>query len=156
MTVHASTSAFKRTKWYEYAIRFALGGLITAVAGWLAKKFGPGFGGLFLAFPAILAASTTLVEKHEQQKKEEKGLNGVCRGRTAAGADAAGAVMGSLGLISFAWFVWKFLPDHAAWLVIGGATLLWAAVSAIVWWMWKRNLLRRLRHAVFRTSAEKA
>jgi hypothetical protein len=64
--------------------------------------------------------------------------------------------MGSLGLISFAWFVWKFLPDHAAWLVIGGATLLWAAVSAVVWWMWKRNLLRRLRHAVFRTSVEKA
>jgi predicted lysophospholipase L1 biosynthesis ABC-type transport system permease subunit len=156
MTIHASASNLKRTKWYEYAIRFALGGLVTAVAGLLAKKIGPSFGGLFLAFPAILAASATLVAKHEQEKKEEKGLQGACRGRTAAAADAAGAVMGSFGLIAFAWFVWKLIPDHAAWLVIGGATLLWAAVCAIVWLLWKKNVLRRLRHAVFRTSPEKA
>jgi hypothetical protein len=64
--------------------------------------------------------------------------------------------MGSFGLIAFAWVVWKLMSDHAAWLVIGGATLLWAAVSAIVWLLWKKNVLRRLRHAVFRTSPEKA
>ena len=45
-------------------------GLITAVAGIIAKQFGPGIGGLFLAFPAIFPASATLIEKHEKQKKE--------------------------------------------------------------------------------------
>ena len=61
MIVSVSTSSLKRTKWWEYAIRFALGGLVTAGAGVLAKALGPSFGGMFLAFPAILAASTTLI-----------------------------------------------------------------------------------------------
>src|SRR5579864_7966393 len=59
MLVFVSTSGLKRAKWYEYVIRFSLGGLVTAGAALLAKKFGPEFGGLFLAFPAILAASAS-------------------------------------------------------------------------------------------------
>lgn len=145
MLVTVSTSGLKRAKWYEFVIRFTLGGMVTAVAGLLAKKFGPSFGGLFLAFPAILAASTTLVEKHEREKKEDKGLHGVYRGRQAAGADAAGAAMGSIGLIAFAIFVWKFLPDHSSWIVISSATLIWAIVSAAIWWIWKRNYPHRMR-----------
>lgn len=145
MIVSISTSGLKQSKWYEYVIRFALGGLVTAIAGLLAKKIGPGFGGLFLAFPAILAASTTLVEKHEREKKEEKGLHGLYRGRQAAGADAAGAAMGSLGLITFAVFVWTLLPNHSAWLVISAAVLIWAIVSGAVWLLWKRNHPRLMR-----------
>jgi uncharacterized protein DUF3147 len=139
--VQVSTSGLKLTKWYEYAIRFGLGGLVTVVAGLIAKKFGACVGGLFLAFPAILAASTTLVEKHEREKKEEKGLQGLYRGRDAAGADAAGAAMGSFGLMTFAFMVWKLLPNHSAWVVIAGATLVWAVVAVGVWWLWKRNHL---------------
>ena len=150
MIIAISTSGLKHTRWYEYVIRFTLGGLVTAGAGLLAKKFGPGFGGLFLAFPAILVASTTLVQKHERERKEEKGLHGVYRGRQAAGADAAGAAMGSIGLMAFAILVWKLLPEHAPWLVITSATLLWAAVSAAVWWTWKRNYTHRVRRALFR------
>jgi hypothetical protein len=41
-----------------------LGGVVTVVAGLLAKHYGPVFGGLFLAFPAIFPASATLVDKH--------------------------------------------------------------------------------------------
>ncbi len=55
----------------DYAIRFLFGGLITVAAGIIAKRFGPGIGGLFLAFPAIFPASATLIEKHEKEKKEE-------------------------------------------------------------------------------------
>jgi len=61
----------------------------------IAKKFGPEVGGLFLAFPAIFPATATLLEKHEKQKKQRKGLNGTKRGRLAAGVDAAGAAMGA-------------------------------------------------------------
>lgn len=124
-------------------LRFVLGGLVTAGAGLIAKKFGPSFGGLFLAFPAILASSVTLVEKHESERKQEKGMSGVIRGRLSAGADAAGAAMGSIALIAFAVCVWKFLPGHSFFLVIGGATLLWAAVCATLWYFWKRDFMRR-------------
>jgi len=142
MIVSISTSGLKRSKWWEFMLRFVLGGLVTAGAGVLSKKCGPGFGGLFLAFPAILASSVTLVEKHERERKQQKAMSGSIRGRLAAGADAAGASMGSIALIVFAVCVWQLLPDHSAWLVIGGATLLWAMVCVTVWYLWKRNLLR--------------
>jgi len=143
MIVTISTSGLKRAKWWEFLLRFVVGGFVTVGAGLIAKRFGPGFGGLFLAFPAILASSVTLVEKHERERKQQKGMRGVIRSRQAASADAAGAAMGSIALIAFAACVWKLLPGHTLGLVIGGATLLWAAVCAIVWYGWKRNFLRR-------------
>ena len=136
MIVSVGTSGLKRTRWYEYLIRFGLGGFVTAVAAYFAKEFGPSFGGLFLAFPAILAASTTLVEKHERERMDEKGLPGLYRGRSAAGADSAGAAMGSIGLIAFAIFAWKFLPAQRTWLTLTIATAIWAIVAGAVWWAW--------------------
>jgi hypothetical protein len=87
---------------HEYAVRFLVGGLITAAAGIIAKKFGPTVGGLFLAFPAIFPAGATLIEKHEKQRKENEGLQGTERGREAA--RVAGSAIGSLGLFAFADF----------------------------------------------------
>ena len=143
MVVSLSTSGLKRTKWWELLLRFVLGGLVTAAAGMFAKKFGPAFGGLFLAFPAILASSVTLVQKHERERKQQKGMRGAIRGRRAAGADAAGAAMGSIALIAFAVCVWKFVPSYNFWLVISGATLLWAVLCVTVWYLWKRKFMRR-------------
>ncbi len=150
MLISISTSGLKRTKLYEYFIRFVLGGVVTVIAGLLSKEISPTFGGLFLAFPAILAASTTLVEKHEREKKEEKGLHGLSRGRHAAGADAAGAAMGSIGLIVFALVVWKFVQHYRAPVVITCATLLWAVVSLAIWWRWKRLRIHHLRRSLRR------
>ncbi|HZQ70274.1 MAG TPA: DUF3147 family protein [Terriglobales bacterium] len=145
MLVAINTSGLKQTRWYEFATRFALGGLVTAGAAQITDKLGPSFGGLFLAFPAILAASVTLVEKHEREGKEKKGLHGVIRGGQAAAADAAGAAMGSLGLVSFACFVAIFIPNHNPALVIVGATVVWALVSSGVWFARKKKLCRRFR-----------
>src|SRR2546421_5742066 len=133
MKVHVDPSALKRTKWYEYTLRFFFGGLITGVAGVIAKKFGPEIGGLFLAFPAIFPASATLVEKHEKQKKRRAGLEGTKRARAAAGVDAAGTAMGCAGLISFALVVWKVLPSHALWMTLLAATMTWAVVCISTW-----------------------
>jgi hypothetical protein len=72
MQIKVDTSGLGQTKWYEYAVRFVAGGPVTATAGIIAKKFGPGVGGLFLAFPAIFPASATLIEKHEKQRKKRK------------------------------------------------------------------------------------
>jgi len=148
MIVILDTSALRRTRWYEYATRFVLGGLISAAAAIIGKKFGASIGGLFLAFPAILPASATLIEKREKESKQKKGLNGIRRAREAAGADAAGATMGGLGLIAFATCAWRLLPGHSCAVTMIAATVIWATVSLLVWTAWKRNLWSRLRHAV--------
>lgn len=133
MQIKVDTSALGQTKWHDYAIRFFFGGLITALAGLIAREYGPVVGGLFLAFPAIFPASATLIEKHETEKKENKGLRGTNRGREAASVDAAGSAMGSIGLLVFAVLVWRLLPEHRSWLVLSGAPLAWLAVSVLVW-----------------------
>jgi hypothetical protein len=53
-------------------------------------------------FPSILPASLTLVAKHQEQRKAERGLRGVARGRQAASLDALGALIGTAGLVGFA------------------------------------------------------
>jgi hypothetical protein len=53
MRIKVDFSTLGQTKWRDYAVRFLFGGLITVIAGIIAKKFGPGIGGLFLAFPAM-------------------------------------------------------------------------------------------------------
>ena len=133
MQIKVDLSVLGQTKWYEYAIRFLFGGIITGVAGLIAQRFGPGIGGLFLAFPAIFPASATLIEKHERQKKEKEGLQGTQRGRQAASIDAAGSAMGSIGLSVFALLVWQFLPRHSTWIVLTAATAAWLSVSVLIW-----------------------
>ena len=76
MIVQFNPSALRQTHWYEYLIRFALGGAMTVVAGLIAARFGPVVGGLFLAFPAIFPASATLIEKHVRRRKEKAGFPG--------------------------------------------------------------------------------
>ncbi|MCU1239878.1 MAG: hypothetical protein JWO71_604 [Candidatus Acidoferrum typicum] len=102
-------------------------------AGLVAKKFGPTVGGLFLAFPAIFPASATLIEKHEKQRKERAGMHAGHRGQDAAALDAAGAAMGSIGLIAFAILVWFSLPRFPTWAVLAGSALAWLVVSVCVW-----------------------
>lgn len=125
--------ALKTTAWWEHAIRFFFGGAITVIAGLIAKKYGPALGGLFLAFPAIFPASATMLERHEKQEKEKKGVNPGRRGRDAAALEARGATMGSIGLLLFAAMVWKLLPDHSAVFVIAAAGVLWLLSSVGVW-----------------------
>ncbi len=108
-------------------------------AGLLAKRYGPVFGGLFLAFPAIFPASATLVEKHERQKKEKRGLNGTARGRLAAALDARGAALGAVGLACFALALWRTLPEWNAAACFGAALAAWLGVSRLMWLGWKKR-----------------
>jgi hypothetical protein len=68
--------------------RFVLGAAASVLAGVATELFGPRAGGLFLAFPAILLATLTLLEKKE--------------GRVSAVASSEGAVLGAIGLAAFA------------------------------------------------------
>ena len=143
MTIRVDPSGLKQTKWHEYALRFVAGGIITVLAGMIARRWGPGIGGLFLAFPAIFPASATLMEKHERQRKQEKGLHGAERGTDAAAIDALGAAMGSVGLTAFAGICWWLIPRYPAPLALGGATVGWLLVSFSIWTIrqWRRRLL---------------
>jgi hypothetical protein len=138
MKIQVETSALTETRWYEYAVRFVFGGMITVVAGIIAKKYGPAIGGLFLAFPAIFPAGATLIEKHEKERKQEAGVNGTRRAAQAVSADAAGASIGTIGLSIFGLLVWKTMPNYPVWLVLGGATIAWCASSFLLWELRKR------------------
>ena len=118
MKIKVDTAGLKNSKWYEFALRFSFGGAVTAFAGLIAKRYGPEVGGVFLAFPAIVPATATLIRKREQQKKERAGYDGAERGRAAAAVDVAGAAMGGFGLIAFSLVVWLTMrewktPDRA-------------------------------------------
>jgi hypothetical protein len=142
MRVTFDFSSLAGTRWYEYGVRFLFGGAITVIAGLLAKRFGPVFGGLFLAFPAIFPASATLVEKHEREKKHKAGIMNTARGRQAAALDARGAAIGSIGLACFALLVWKLLPVWNAGVVLIVALSLWLGVSVLIWRVSKRHSTR--------------
>lgn len=139
MKIQVAPSAIAKTKWYEYAVRFVFGGLITAAAGIIAKKYGPDIGGLFLAFPAIFPAGATLIEKHEKEKKEAVGMRGTERAAQAVSADAAGASIGTIGLSLFGLLVWKTVTIYPVWLVLGSSTVAWCASSFLLWELRKRT-----------------
>jgi Protein of unknown function (DUF3147) len=72
----------------DLVYRFIAGALTSIVAGALTLALGPRAGGIMLAFPAILAASLTLIEEQEDS--------------VDAREDARGAVVGGAGLAVFA------------------------------------------------------
>jgi hypothetical protein len=132
MQVSVRLSALADSHWYDYAIRFVLGGVMTVVAGVIAKYNGPVVGGLFLAFPAIFPASATLIEKHEREKKKRAGLPGARRGKEAGALEARGTALGSVGLMSFGALIWHTITINP-WLAFLSACVTWLAVSALLW-----------------------
>jgi hypothetical protein len=131
-------------------VRFFFGGLITAVASLIAKHYGPAAGGLFLAFPAIFPASVTLCQKKEIEKKKEKGVSGEQRGISAAACEAAGSVLGSMGLAAFALVCAALVMHWNAWFVFLLAMIAWSVVSGACWISRKRwNRMReKAQHAL--------
>ena len=140
--IRFSPTSLREGRWYEYAIRFALGGAATVFTGLVSGRYGASVGGLFLALPAIFCASATLIEKHEIRKKREAGLADERRG--AAALDAIGAALGALGMLSFAAVFWLTVESS----VLGafaGASIAWLAVSVAAWYA--RRKTRSVRRA---------
>ncbi len=131
MIEHLKLDALKEGRWYEYLVRFVLGGIATVLAGCVADAFGPQYGGLFLAFPAVFCASASLVERHERQRKAERGLSGERRGRLAAALDAKGAAIASIGLSGFGICVFLFAERSSASLLLG--LIIWIIISYGLW-----------------------
>jgi hypothetical protein len=141
--IELDVSSLKDTRFSEYALRAVFGGLCTVAAGLIATRYGPTVGGLFLAFPAIFPASASLIEDHEVERKEAIGREGKNRGRMAASLDSAGASLGCLGLLGFAFVVWKELPGHDGYVTISAAAASWATISFSLWWIRSSRYFRR-------------
>jgi|SoiMethySBSTD1v2_1073268.scaffolds.fasta_scaffold2297542_2 hypothetical protein len=144
--IRISPSSLREGRWYEYVIRFTLGGAATVFTGLISSRYGASIGGLFLALPAIFCASATLIEKHEIRRKREAGLSGERRGQMVAALDSAGAALGSVGMFAFAVVFWLLVERSVA-AAFAGASLAWSAVSVAAWYA--RRKIRSSR----RTSA---
>jgi hypothetical protein len=142
--IRFSPSSLRKGRWYEYAIRFALGGAATVFTGLISSHYGASVGGLFLAVPAIFCASATLIEKHETRRKREARLAGERRGQKAAALDAAGAALGALGLLAFA-VIFSLLVESSMPAAFIGASLVWLIVSVAAWYV--RRKVRSVRRA---------
>nr|WP_062339597.1 hypothetical protein [Herbidospora sakaeratensis] len=103
----------------DLALRFALGAAIFVVAGLIGRHWGPVVGGVFLAVPAALAATLTLLAAKEQ------------RGRPVA-RDAKGVLLGAAGLIGIAGCVWGLAVALPAWLTLVIATVVWAVLADVL------------------------
>jgi hypothetical protein len=143
--VEVRLSSLRDGKPHEYAIRFFFGGLCTVAAGLVANRYGPGIGGLFLAFPAIFPASASLIESHEKERKKKVGADGTNRGRMAASLDSAGASLGSVGLLGFGLALWWLLKNFNSYLAVLGATLTWVSISYTLWTVRGSGACRRRR-----------
>jgi hypothetical protein len=133
MTPRFSLSSLREGRWYEYLIRFALGGAATVFTGLVSSRYGASVGGLFLALPAIFCASATLIKKHENRRKREAGLPGARRGQEAAALDAAGAALGSLGMLAFA-IVFSLVVKNSVPAAFFCASLAWSIAAVGAWY----------------------
>lgn len=103
----------RQVKLRDLGHRFLTGGCTSVVAGLVTLAFGSRAGGIFLAFPAILAASLTLIEQQDNSVEARE--------------DARGAVMGGFAMAAFA-AVGAVTFGHLS----GGVALLLAAVAWLV------------------------
>jgi hypothetical protein len=106
----------------EIGTRFAFGAGIALVAGVAGAAVGPRFGGLFLAFPAVLPASLTLIEKKE--------------GVSKAWSDASGGLLGAIGMAAFALTAMLPLPWNPL-VALGLALFAWAAISTGLYFLFR-------------------
>jgi hypothetical protein len=121
MTPELAPSQLKKARAWEHAVRFVFGGAITVLTGLIGRAWGPWIAGLFLAFPAILPASLTLVKQHD--------------GRRQAIEDARGARLATVGLWAFAAVVIVLAGRSTPSIVLVAATLAWLFVALGLWFL---------------------
>lgn len=119
----------------DYLVRFAFGAAISLFAALVSLKYQL-FGGMFLAFPAILPASLTLVQRDA--------------GREEAAIDAEGAIIGAIGLVAFALVAAFGIKPVGAVTALIAAGIAWLAVSLTIYTVvmaWRAATTRRPRRA---------
>lgn len=103
----------------EMLVRFALGASVSVIAGIISNEAGARLGGVFLAFPAILPASLTFVQKKDGTRQADR--------------DAVGAILGGFALLPFAAVGESMFGRHNAVLVLGVALGAWLICIAVLY-----------------------
>ena len=119
----------------DYVVRFAFGASISLIATLIGLKYQL-FGGVFLAFPAILPASLTLVERDA--------------GRKEATIDAEGAIIGAVGLVAFAVVAAFGIKPLGAVTALVLAAALWLVVAVAIYggiMVWRAATTKKPRRA---------
>lgn len=116
-------------EWAQLGLRFAFGAGVALLAGLVGMRFGPRVGGLFLAFPAVLPAALTLIEKKE--------------GPATTDIDAVGAILGSVAMVAFAVLAAVLMARVGAPPAVAAAGAAWVIV-ALALFAGLRRLLRRV------------
>ncbi len=108
----------------ELIIRFLAGGATSVASGAVTLAFGPRVGGILLGFPAIMAASLTLIAEEEDV--------------TEAREDARGAIVGACALTLFAAVAALTFGHLPGGVVLAISTVVWAATAllgyVVLWW----------------------
>ncbi len=129
----------------DLLVRFGFGAAISSVAGIVSALAGSEPGGILLAFPAILPATLTLIEKEESERQAED-LD-------------VGSILGAAALAAFAVVVWRCMGSGSALLVLSAATASWLAVAILLYVGFRVLVVRQgsLTHGVaeFRASTTK-
>lgn len=128
--LHADASRIRGIHRKALLLRFAFGAFASAVAGLVGQEVGPHAGGLFLAAPAILIATVTLVADDD----------GVFEARQ----DVHGAALGGLGLAAFGLVATLTLRIWPPALALGAAAVAWL-ITALAAFAVDRRLLRARR-----------
>lgn len=103
------------------ALRFAFGAGISVAAGLIGIFLGPKVGGLFLAFPAILPASLTLIANKDGLREAE--------------IDSLGATMGGVALFAFALIAAGGIAMVGALPALGAALGAWVVVALALYFL---------------------
>lgn len=110
----------------DLLIRFAFGAGTSVAAGVTTLAFGARAGGVLLAFPAILAASLTLIAQESDKRQAREDARGATAGAVALGCFAAVAAL-----------LFGALPGAA---VLAIATGTWALVAIGIYQLaWARQ-----------------
>jgi Protein of unknown function (DUF3147) len=107
----------------ELGIRFLAGALTSIVAGAVTLALGARVGGIMLAFPAILAASLTLIAEEEDRGEARECARGAVIGGLAmalfatVAAVSLGKLNGAIALLlaTVAWFAGALIGYAVAW-----------------------------------------
>jgi hypothetical protein len=109
---------------HELIVRFVSGAVTSVASGAVALAFGPRVGGILLGFPAIMAASLTLIAEEEDKQKARE--------------DARGGIVGACALTLFAVVAALTSRHLPGGVVLALSTVVWAACAVlgyvIFWW----------------------
>jgi hypothetical protein len=128
-SVSSDSGRLRDTRPRDLVIRFAFGFAVSVIAGFVSLGIGDRAGGLFLAFPAILPASLTLIADKE--------------GKSQAEVDAGGALIGAAALVAFAVVAWQSLTRLPLVVAETAAFVAWLAASVAAYFAIRSAIRRR-------------